>query len=172
MVQTDQPSLVPLSHPQITHFFQNWTSDCPMQRIDSLTTTRPAGSEKAEKYEDEGGCGPGSCGRDRVAQLAARVWVKSCVGVWRQLERWQTLDGWSAPDVVPGAGMCSSRARPVPPAYWRHRGELSGTHATSVTSSLEPPRLSSFVSPTNPLYLCLATLLPHTHTSLQLLPFS
>ena len=30
------------------------------------------------------GCGPGSCGRDRVA-LPARVWVKSCVGVWRQL---------------------------------------------------------------------------------------
>ena len=172
MVQTDQPSLVPLSHPQLTHFFQNWTSDCPMQRIDSLTTTRPAGSEKAEKYEDEGGCGPGSCGRDRVAQLAARVWVKSCVGVWRQLERWQTLDGWSAPDVVPGAGMCSSRARPVPPAYWRHRGELgrwtTGTHATSVTSSLEPPRLSSFVSPSPnqpSLPLSRNTSATHTHFS-------
>ena len=27
-----------LTH-SLTHFFQNWTADCPMQRIDSLTTT-------------------------------------------------------------------------------------------------------------------------------------
>ena len=173
MVQTDQPSLVPLSHPQLTHFFQNWTSDCPMQRIDSLTTTRPAGSEKAEKYEDEGGCGPGSCGRDRVAQLAARVWVKSCVGVWRQLERWQTLDGWSAPDVVPGAGMCSSRARPVPPAYWRHRGELD-RHSRNLCNQLSRTAKALLLCLSNQPSLPLSrnTSATQTHTSLQLLPFS
>ena len=61
-----------------------------MQRIHSLTTTRPTGSEKAKSVSSRG-CGRGSCGRDRVA-LAARLWVKTCVGVWRQLVA--DVGGW------------------------------------------------------------------------------
>ena len=90
------------------------------------------------------GCGRGSCGRDRVA-LPARVWVKSCVGVWRQLVAADV--GWLE------RARCGSWSRNVqqqqqqgsasPASQLAAVGEserrAAGSHETSVTSS--PPRL-------------------------------
>ena len=158
MVQTDQPSLVPLSHPQLTHFFQNWTSDCPMQRIDSLTTTRPAGSEKAEKYEDEGGV--------VLGHVVVTVWPNwppvcglkvawGCGGSWRGGRRWMVgaRQMWFLEQECAAAGLGQSRQPTggTEESSDRHSrnlcNQLSRTaKALLLCLSLSQPTLSTFVS--------------------------